>query len=292
MEEQVTKNAVPGPYIRGGAVHLLRPSLRFPRRASCTFVPSRDLGVKVGSSYRLLSPSSRADRFGGPSSDRAAHTPARRLGIARWQTHCWTKPLTKVGTLLSSPAGRAKLFTRFCLFLFPFMVSATAPAATTNVTYASFSFTPKTVQIKVGDTVSWVGSGFHTLLGTGADPICGGAQLPCGHTFNTPGTYTYQCTVAGHAAAGMTGVVIVASVPVPPTPALLTNLTRLTNGQFRFTVITTANHTNIIQGSTNVARATNWVSLSTNFPTTNTFVFTDTNNAGLRLRFYRVVEPP
>src|SRR5262249_22715698 len=151
---------------------------------------------------------------------------------------------------------------------------------------------PKTVQIKVGDTVNWTGSGFHTLLGTGADPICGGAQLPCSHTFTTAGTFNYQCTVAGHAAAGMTGVVIVASVPVPPTPALLTNLVRLTNG-FRFTVATTANHTNIVQASTNVASPTNWVSLSTNFPNnTNTFVFTDTNNVGLRLRFYRVVEPP
>jgi len=168
-----------------------------------------------------------------------------------------------------------------------------APAATTNVSYGLFFFSPRIVQIKAGDTVSWVGGTGHTLLGTGSDPICGANPLPCSHTFNIPGTYPYKCTVGTHAAQGMTGTVVVASVPVPPpAPALLTNLTRLTNGQFRFTVITTANQTNIVQASTDVAKPTNWVSIFTNRPTSNSFVFTDTNNAGLRLRIYRVVEPP
>src|ERR1041384_7814638 len=81
-----------------------------------------------------------------------------------------------------------------------------AGSTVTNVTYGSFFFSPKVVSIKVGDAVQWNGAGSHTLLGTGSDPICGGASLPCSHTFNTAGTYTYQCTLPGHAAAGMTGM--------------------------------------------------------------------------------------
>ena len=105
-----------------------------------------------------------------------------------------------------------------------------SPAAiTTNVTYGSFFFVPRVVSINAGDTVVWTnGFGSHTVLGTGSDPICGGAFLPCSHTFSTPGTYFYECTVVGHAAQGMTGVVNVASAPL--TPAVLTNAMRLANG--------------------------------------------------------------
>jgi plastocyanin len=177
-------------------------------------------------------------------------------------------------------------------FLLVFGCLACLPVrgATTNVSYGSFFFNPKVVAIKVGDTVNWTGgTGTHTVDGTGADPICGGAALPCSHTFNTAGNFAYICTLPGHATAGMTGLVMVASAP--PAPARLTNAMRLPNGQFQFTVVTTTNRTNIIQGSTNLAVATSWIGLSTNVPTTNTFTFTDTNAGPLRLRFYRVVEP-
>jgi plastocyanin len=178
-----------------------------------------------------------------------------------------------------------------CVWLFAGVACGRARAATTNVSYGSFFFSPPVVQIHVGDTVSWsTGSGTHSVLGTGSDPICGGALLPCAHTFNTAGNFAYECTVDSHAAFGMTGLVKVASASI--TPALLTNVTRLTNGQFRFTVITTANRTNIVQASTNLARATNWVAINTTLPGSNTFTFTDTNADGLRLRFYRVIEPP
>jgi plastocyanin len=165
-----------------------------------------------------------------------------------------------------------------------------AHAAVTNITYGSFFFDPKVVTINVGDTVVWTnGSGSHTVLGTDSDPMCGGTSLPCAHTFNTPGTYDYQCTVLGHAASGMTGTIIVTS---PSTePAQLTNPMRLPDGRFQFTIISTANRTNIVQASTDLSSSTNWISLSTIIPSTNIFTFTDTNAGGLRLRFYRIVEP-
>lgn len=175
-----------------------------------------------------------------------------------------------------------------CLF---FCVSARA--ATTNVTYANFSFTPKVVTINVGDTVQWNGPAFsHTASGTGADPICGGNFLPCSHQFNTAGTYPYQCNQPSHASFGMTGTVIVQAAPPPPAnPALLTNAVLLTNGQFQFKVVSTANRTNIVQASTNLS-TTNWVSIGTNVPNgTNTFIFTDVSAPGFPIRIYRVVQP-
>ena len=70
----------------------------------------------------------------------------------------------------------------------------------------------------------------------------------------------------------------------------VTDVVRMPNGQFQFTVRTTANRTNIVQASTNLA-ASNWVPIGTVVPGTDRFVFTDTNAPGFRLRFYRVLEP-
>jgi hypothetical protein len=119
--------------------------------------------------------------------------------------------------------------------------------------------------------------------------MCGGAYLPCSHTFNTPGTYPYECVLLYHAYYGMTGTIIV--VAPPPAPAVLTNAMVLNDGRFSFTVLTTANQTNIVQASTDLSSPTNWTSLSTMVPSTNVWTFTDTNTGGLSLRFYRVVEP-
>ncbi len=190
----------------------------------------------------------------------------------------------KFGTLLK--AGR----NLFLVLAGSLVLSPARAVTTTNVTYGFYFFNPNVVRINVGDTVSWsMGTGSHTVLGTGTDTICGGALLPCSHTFMTAGIYPYQCTVAGHAALGMTGTVIVASSA--PVAAALTNAMRLANGQFRFTIIGAAKQTNIIQASTNLASPSSWVSLSTNVQASNTFTFTDTNAAGMRLRFYRVADP-
>ena len=86
----------------------------------------------------------------------------------------------------------------------------------------------------------------------------------------------------------MTGLVQVVSSPLAS--ALLTNLTRLPNGQFQFTVSTTANHTNVVQASTDL-KSSNWIPIGTVVPGAKSFVFTDTNASGFSLRFYRVVEP-
>lgn len=170
------------------------------------------------------------------------------------------------------------------------MICWPARAATTNVHFGNFYFSPTIVTIQAGDTIVWTNDGgTHTVTGTGSDPMCGNGDIAasCSHTFSTPGMYPYECI--HHFSFGMTGVVNVAAAPVPP--ALLTNEVRLPNGQFQFTVQSTVNHTNLIQATTNVASSTNWVYIGSVVPTTNTFVFTDTNANQFQLRFYRVAEP-
>jgi len=122
-----------------------------------------------------------------------------------------------------------------CLFL----LTPCGRAATTNVTYGDYSFIPAVVTINAGDTVNWVArnTDLHTLLGTGGDPICGGSPLPCAHTFNTAGNFSYVCTL--HVRLGMTGMVMVVSAPVPQPPIILTqpqSQSVLTNTTVTFSV--------------------------------------------------------
>ncbi len=182
------------------------------------------------------------------------------------------------------------LASRLYLVIGAILLAASAPlarAATTNVSYGSFFFSPKVVQIKAGDTINWTGGGAHNATGTGADPMCG--TLPCSRTFNTAGTYPYVCTIGAHAANGMTGLVLV--VPPVIVPAVITNLTRLPNGDMRLAVSTTANQTNVVQATTNLSVPASWVPVAVTRPSSNSFIWTDTNAGSFPLRFYRVVEP-
>jgi plastocyanin len=171
---------------------------------------------------------------------------------------------------------------------------ATLSAGTTNVSFGSFFFNPAVVTVSPGDTIVWTlasgQSATHTVTGTGSDVICGPGTVGsgCQHTFSTVGSFPYICATPGHAGFGMTGLVQVVSAA--PAPAVLTNVARLPNGQFQFTVSTTANHTNVVQAATDL-KASNWVSIGTLVPGSKSFVFTDTNAPGFSLRFYRVVEP-
>ena len=171
--------------------------------------------------------------------------------------------------------------------------SPSAHAATTNVSYGFFFFSPPVVTIHPGDTVEWNSvSSPHTLAGTDGktgpdDVICGSNSLPCSHTFTTPGVYPYECTL--HWSFGMTGTVIVASVALPlPKSPVMTNAAVLTNGQFQFTVLTGTNQTDVVQASGDLSSG-QWISLATNPPTGDgRFAFQDTNSPPAAIRFYRV----
>src|SRR5882724_8738359 len=119
-------------------------------------------------------------------------------------------------------------------------------AATTNVAYrgGSLTFRPSNLTINAGDTVIWTNAGSaHNVVGdTPGTPLCGcaGTSIP-GFTnvFNVPGDYLYHCSF--HQSFGMTGIVHVASVGSP----VLTNVAASFTNGFVFTVVNTANHTNV-----------------------------------------------
>jgi plastocyanin len=71
------------------------------------------------------------------------------------------------------------------------------------------SFSPATVRIKAGQTVTWSNPSklTHTVTGSGFDSGNVGPGGSWSRKFTKAGTYTYVCTP--HAAAGMRGTVIV-----------------------------------------------------------------------------------
>jgi plastocyanin len=117
-------------------------------------------------------------------------------------------------------------------------ILATAAAALATVAAATdqtvqvgpgLSFSPSTVTVGPGETVTWQFQAFHTSTSdsqTGAE-VWDSGFLSSGsfsHTFQTPGTYPYYCQV--HSVPGgtaMNGVVIVSGAgPPPPPPATAT----------------------------------------------------------------------
>ena len=110
---------------------------------------------------------------------------------------------------------------RSILVLMALLFASTVASATTfNVTAGgnSDTFSPKTLTIQVGDTVTWTNAGgFHNVDATdgsfrNGDPASGWTYS---HTFTSAGTVNYQCDA--HVAMGMTGSITVNAAPPPPT---------------------------------------------------------------------------
>lgn len=76
-----------------------------------------------------------------------------------------------------------------------------------NISISNFSFNPSSLNIKSGTTVTWMNNDntAHTVTGNGFNS---GQIQPGGSfqfTFNSPGTYTYHCSIH----PSMTGKIIV-----------------------------------------------------------------------------------
>ncbi len=79
-----------------------------------------------------------------------------------------------------------------------------------NVTISNFQFTPKTVTIKAGGTVTWANKeGTHTV--TADDNSWESPTLNTGQAFSRrfdkPGNYAYHCSFHGSPGGDMFGVV-------------------------------------------------------------------------------------
>ena len=85
-------------------------------------------------------------------------------------------------------------------------------SASTDVTIDTFQYLPKNLEVAVGTTVTWTDEDaiLHTVTSSGATPETFDLKLAdkgatASFTFDTPGTYTYVCTVH----PGMQGTVTV-----------------------------------------------------------------------------------
>ncbi len=89
------------------------------------------------------------------------------------------------------------------------MALAAAPALAASVGASDFKFTPKTITISVGETVTWTNNGpsAHTVTGASFDSGNLNPGDTFSHTFTSAGTFAYHCTY--HQQLGMVGTVIV-----------------------------------------------------------------------------------
>jgi plastocyanin len=83
-------------------------------------------------------------------------------------------------------------------------------------------FTPATLNIQAGDSVTWRNAGgFHSVVADDnsfTDGPPSGDSWTFVHTFSTAGTFGYHCAQHGAPGAGMFGTIHVAAVGPPPTP--------------------------------------------------------------------------
>lgn len=78
--------------------------------------------------------------------------------------------------------------------------TTTPVASPAEVGIDNFQFMPRTVQVKVGDTVTWVNhqGAAHTVVSVGDGPIASELMQPddtYSVTFAESGTFSYQCTI-------------------------------------------------------------------------------------------------
>lgn len=69
-----------------------------------------------------------------------------------------------------------------------------------NIEIKNFAFSPSTLTIKVGETVTWTNndSTSHTVTSDSGNELSSGSISPSqtySHTFNTAGTFDYHCSI-------------------------------------------------------------------------------------------------
>ncbi len=91
-------------------------------------------------------------------------------------------------------------------------------SADPSVTIADFSFTPATITVHVGDTVTWINNGPSAHTATADDGSFNTGVLQKGQsasvTFHRPGTFGYHCAIHPF----MHGTVVVLGNPKTPSP--------------------------------------------------------------------------
>ena len=114
---------------------------------------------------------------------------------------------------LASGTTRTLFYAVLCLISFSFAPISSSAASVSNntVSIKSYAFTPATVTIAVGGTVTWINQDDdpHTVKSVEPDATLKSAALDTNdkysQTFTKPGVYKYFCTLHPH----MQGEIIV-----------------------------------------------------------------------------------
>lgn len=128
-------------------------------------------------------------------------------------------------------------------------------ASDPTVTIADFSFTPASITIHVGDTVTWTNHGpsAHTATANNGSFNTGVLQKgqSASHTFNTAGTFSYICSIHPF----MHGTVVVLANTTSTTPATTPTSTTPTSTTPASTTPTTSTPTSTASSGTTAAQS-------------------------------------
>lgn len=172
------------------------------------------------------------------------------------------------------------------------MMALSGPAGAANyyVSVNGSAFSPATVIIQAGDTVTWENTDDFFPHTTTSDlsissPNYWGYLLvgqgdTCDVTFNSVGTFTYHDELD----SGTGTIIVNAAAPAN----IVLGAARRAGSQFVFDVTgLTVGKTNVLQGSTNL---TSWAAIQTNVASAS--ALTLSNAITLPRRFYRLAELP
>jgi len=152
-------------------------------------------------------------------------------------------------------------------------------------------FSPSTLSIGLGDSVTWTNASIfaHTSTSGNAPPtpnglwdtahVTGSGSFTVTYTNFAGGTYPFFCSI--HYALGMTGSLTITNAH--ESPPLLTDPSWNAN-HFHFTVSGPRGQSYVTETSPDLA---NWLPLSTNLATSSPFTITDTTPSN-HFGFYRV----
>jgi plastocyanin len=152
-------------------------------------------------------------------------------------------------------------------------------------------FSPSTLSIGLGDSVTWTNTAIFAHTSTSGSPaptanglwdtghVAGAGSFTVTYTNFAGGTYPFFCSI--HYAIGMTGSLTITNAP--ENHPLLTDSSWNTN-HFQFIVNGPRGQTYVIEASPDLA---NWSAVGTNLATSSRFTIIETN-ASNPFGFYRV----
>jgi LPXTG-motif cell wall-anchored protein len=200
-----------------------------------TGAPAVDTGASPHATVRFTTPGIHRVEVlvtTGATREKAALTLAVRTPQAQSQAHHASGIGRAGGAIGAALAPRTRLARH---------QSAHAAASDPTVTIADFQFTPATITIHVGDTVTWVNNGPSAHTATAGNNSFNTGVLQKGqsasHTFTTAGTFSYICSIHPF----MHGTVVVlanattpsttSTTPSSSTPPAATTTPSTTTGQ-------------------------------------------------------------